>query len=135
MLFRGNSLSKIMFASRNNFNRILTHLKSLAKCLEDNYSEKVPLVYPNSKRCSDFWKGQKSSWNEEALAKFQAASIFSTDKFASTVFHNGCDGGMLQQVLTYIATKKNEKAIDVFRSKSKANNGLYADLKAKSGSI
>ena len=88
MLCRGDSLCKIMFESREKFDRILTLLRSLTDCLYFSYSRDQLLEYPNSTKCSKFWGGQKSEWDKKSLAKFQAASIFSTDKFVVSVFEN-----------------------------------------------
>ena len=121
-----------MFTNKTNFDDMQKHLTSLAECLQENYNREKLLIYPKSKRCSGFWKGNYSEWSVEALAKFQAASIFSTDKFARLVFNEGCEGAILLQVLEHIATKKDTKAIDVFRSKESTNNGLYESLLAKS---
>ena len=81
--------------------------------------------------------------NVEPLAKFQglAASIFSTEKFVGKtpkgVFPGRkiCDVGRLQQVvLNHIAAKKCTQALNVFRSKDKSTDSLYAELEKKSES-
>jgi len=120
-----------MFANKKNFDDIQKHLTSLAECLQENYNREELLIYPKTKPCSGFWEGNYSEWSNEALAKFQAASIFSNDKFVGLVFNGGCEGAILRQVLEHIATKKDTKAIDVFRSKGTTNNGLYESLLAK----
>ena len=133
MLCRGDSLCKIMFESREKFDRILTLLTSLVDCLCVNYSRDQLVKYPNSTKCSEFWGGQKSEWDTKSLAKFQAASIFSTDKFVVSVFENSeiSNIGMLEEVLNYLATVHTTEALNIFRGKDKKHEALYQDLKKR----
>jgi len=115
---------------------MLELLSSIATYLKENYNKSQLLVYPNSTKCSKFWGGAPTDWKLKDLAKFQAASIFSTDKFVGKVFPRGIfEVGMLQQVLNYMGDNKkckNAKALDAFRSKEKSNDTLYAELQVKS---
>lgn len=122
-----------MFESREKFDRILTLLTSLVDCLYASYSRDQLLKHPNSTKCSEFWGGQKSEWDTMSLAKFQAASIFSTDKFVVSVFENSeiSDIGMLKEVLNYLATVQTTEALNMFRGKEKKHEALYQDLKKR----